>query len=262
MTTRELIEWALLDALALLDEGEHAAFDRAFAAAPPPVQAQVRREQTRLAHIELLLPDVTPPAGLRAAVVEAVRLAMLEPETAGSLLVPPMTSARSVSRWWRAGSLGLATAAAFFIGSTVFLWNANVELRANTYGDALLEQLATQVGHARVRDLLLDPDTQRVVFTRVADDSKAEASIFLNPEWENATFVCAGLASADNRPYRLAIVDENDQVVRELAVIDANGLITPRNVTLDPKQPARLAVFAPSSGSEPGPIVSRGALGL
>lgn len=262
MTTRELIELSLLDALALLDEGEHAAFDRAFASASPAVQAQVRREQTRLSRLDLLLPDVTPPAGLRAAVVEAVRRAMLEPETVGSLLVPPMTPARSVSRWWRAGSLGLATAAAFFIGATVYLWNENAELQTITRGDVLLAQLADQVGHARVRDLLLDPDTQRVVFTRVAANSKAEASIFLNPEWDNATFVVAGLAPAGGRPYRLAIVDENDAVVRELAVIDATGLITPRNVTLDPKQPARLAVFAPSSGSEPGPIVSRGALGL
>ena len=67
MSIQQLIELAILDAMALLDHEEQDQFDAAFRASSPAVQSQVRREQTRLAVIETLLPDVTPPAGLRAA---------------------------------------------------------------------------------------------------------------------------------------------------------------------------------------------------
>lgn len=73
MSLQELIELAILDAMGLLDEREQASFESAFRTASPSIQAQVRREQTRLSRIEALLPDVTPPAGLRAAVLAAVR---------------------------------------------------------------------------------------------------------------------------------------------------------------------------------------------
>lgn len=57
MKTQELIELAVLDAMGLLDEQEREAFDAAFDAAAPAIQAQVRREQTRLSvseHLSLI----------------------------------------------------------------------------------------------------------------------------------------------------------------------------------------------------------------
>lgn len=263
MTTQELIEQALLDAVGLLDEGEREAFDRAFRSSAPAVQAQVRREQTRLARIEMLLPPVTPPAHLRAAVIEAVRRAMAEESAAEPLaFVPPLGRSRTVSRWWRAASLGLATAAAFFVISTLYLWNEYASLRQTIQGDQVLAQLADQFGHAYVRDMLLDADTTRVVFKRAADGSKAEASVFVNPEWDNAMFVAAGLTPTDGRPYRLAIVDENDGVVREIAVIQPSDLLTPRRVRIEGSGKVHLAVFAPRDGAANGEIVSRGELDL
>src|SRR5690606_2614363 len=111
MTTQELIELALLDAYGLLDETERAAFDAAFMASPPSVRARVRRGQTRLAKSDWLLPDVPPPAGLRAAVIEAARRAMAEVGgrergvTHAAGRVPPMLPNRRVSPLWRAASL-------------------------------------------------------------------------------------------------------------------------------------------------------------
>ncbi|QYU70067.1 hypothetical protein J4558_08100 [Leptolyngbya sp. 15MV] len=49
MPFHDLLEMAVLDTLGLLDEQEQAAFEMAFRSAPPAVQAQVRREQTRFA---------------------------------------------------------------------------------------------------------------------------------------------------------------------------------------------------------------------
>src|SRR5688572_23634462 len=112
MTTQELIELAVLDAMGLLDEEEREAFDGAFGAAAPAVQAQVRREQTRISLSQDLLPDVEPPAGLRSLVLEAVRKAMGQPAERrhrharlGMLTLMP---ARQVSPMWRAASVGFA----------------------------------------------------------------------------------------------------------------------------------------------------------
>ena len=62
--TRDLLEYAALDALGLLDDAEREEFERAFRAASPEVQAMVRREQTRAADIDAILPRVEAPAGL------------------------------------------------------------------------------------------------------------------------------------------------------------------------------------------------------
>ncbi len=267
MTTQELIELSLLDAVGLLEETEREAFDRAFQASAPAIQAQVRREQTRLSQIEMLLPDVAAPAHLRAMVIEAVRKAMAAEADAPAPLafVPPMARSATVSRWWRAASLGLATAAAIFMVATVYLWNATLELRQNIQGDGMVEQLASQFGHAYVRDVLLHPDTKRAVFRPVAAGTRVEAAMWVNPGWKEgkeAVLVTAGLPPTDGRPYRLAVIDENDQVVEEIATIDPTGLVTPLKVPFDASRAAHLAVFAPGEGTRLGPMVSRGEIGL
>jgi len=68
MNTYELLEAAQLDALGLLDDAERDAFDAAFFAASPDVQAQIRREQARLVRTDWLpSSEVEPSAGLKDA---------------------------------------------------------------------------------------------------------------------------------------------------------------------------------------------------
>src|SRR5882672_10291884 len=114
MNLQQMIELAVLDAMGLLDETEQGQFESAFRAAAPQVRAQVRREQTRLSVIEALLPDVEPPAGLRAAVLDAVRRQILAAGLGGrngvAGVLPPMIRSRAVSPWWRAAALGMAAA--------------------------------------------------------------------------------------------------------------------------------------------------------
>jgi hypothetical protein len=128
MTSRQLLEYASLDALGLLDDEERRAFDEAFAASPPAVQAQVRREQQRFASTaEDLLPDVAPPPGLRFRVLSAVREAIagvgagLNGNTSASPALhaadndASLVAQRSRSWWnsaalWRAACIGFATA--------------------------------------------------------------------------------------------------------------------------------------------------------
>ena len=62
MTTHELLELASLDALGLLDADERESFERAFRAAAPAVQAQIRREQLRAPRSAMNSPAVDPLA--------------------------------------------------------------------------------------------------------------------------------------------------------------------------------------------------------
>ena len=91
MTTHELLELASLDAMGLLDPEEREAFELAFRAAAPALQAQIRREQLRLSYIDGILPVVEPPPGLRARVMAKVREAiesMTIRKISGGAIVP------------------------------------------------------------------------------------------------------------------------------------------------------------------------------
>lgn len=114
MKTHELLELAALDALGLLDEVERDAFDAAFRAAPPALQAQIRREQTRIAGDDTLLPRVEAPIGLKARVMAAWRDAVeaMSSRSRAKRLVASLTlmPSRGVSPLWRAGAIGCAAA--------------------------------------------------------------------------------------------------------------------------------------------------------
>ncbi len=116
MTTHELLEHASLDAMGLLDPDEREAFERAFRAAAPALQAQVRREQLRLSHLDDVLPAVDLPPGLRARVLAAVRDAIGSMTIrkfsggSGGAIVPDLRQAYGVSRLWRVGAIACAAA--------------------------------------------------------------------------------------------------------------------------------------------------------
>src|SRR5262249_53868009 len=138
MKTQELLELAALDALGLLDENERETFDRAFRAAPPALQAQIRREQTRIAGDDWLLPKVQRPIGLRARVLAAWREAVSAVSNrgrarrlVGSLALLP---SRGVSPFWRAGAIGCA-AATITMGVALF-W---VQSEYHRFGDVSLQ---------------------------------------------------------------------------------------------------------------------------
>ena len=200
MTTAELMELALLDVLALLDDEERSAFDRAFSAATPEVQAQVRREQTRLARIDALLPDVEAPVTLRARVLAAVRAAMMASASPGEAAALHLArTARPVERrmhghrrrvtpWWRAAALG-ATAAAVVLGTLLVQLHSDYQrLESDLKRDALLSQLVETFGSRYVTDAIFDADTQRVAFRPDAPGSQGRAAVWYHPDWDSARF--------------------------------------------------------------------------
>jgi hypothetical protein len=71
MTLDELLEHAVLDALALLDEQDVALFERSFHAASPEVQRRVREIQASVSTDPLFLSVEDPDAALRGRTVRA-----------------------------------------------------------------------------------------------------------------------------------------------------------------------------------------------
>jgi hypothetical protein len=264
MTLQELIELAILDAMGLLDEEERLAFELAFRAAAPSVQAQVRREQTRLSRLENILPNVTPPAGLRAAVVQAVRREIATAEAAASdnpalMIADSMVKPRGVSSLWRAASLGLA-AAALVLGVTTFKQMALYEdLRNRIQNDTVLEVVNRELGPLFVKNVLFSKDTRRIVLTPKADN-KGVASVWVNSEWKDGFFFCNAMPTPKGMNYKIAIVDKDNNIVRELASFESDGELKPLRLQLSPADTGRLAVGTPGANGTLDSIVAEGNL--
>ncbi len=248
MNLQELIELAILDAMGLLDEREQAAFEAAFRTATPPIQAQVRREQTRLSRIDALLPDVTPPAGLRAAVLEAVRAHAAASPSADSvdMLTPVILRSRVVSPWWRAGTWGMA-AAAVVLGFTTVTWKAQYKhLQQIMSSDQSIKDMSAKFGEKYVEQVLLAPDTKRVLFHAVAPEFKGEASIFVHPEWKEVKFFAKSVSTPEGRNYRLAIIDDQDKVVDVLDTFTSDGRLFGRTLAAKAAGAKHLAIIGAS----------------
>jgi hypothetical protein len=264
MSLQELIEWAILDAMGLLDQDEQAQFDAAFKGATPAVQAQVRREQTRLAMIDSLLPDVTPPAGLRAAVLDAVRRQIVAAQAAeldgvAGQITPPMIRSTAVSPYWRMASLGLA-AAAVVLGFTMFQMDSEYrKFQESIRQDVGLQKMVETLGASYVKGVLFGPDTQRVLFSD-ATGAKVHTSVFYNPEWPSAKIFHEGLGNGDGRKYQLAIIDEHDKVVQVLHTFVPAGAGLDSSTFALKQAPAvgsKLAIITESSSGD-DQILERG----
>lgn len=206
MAIGELMENALLDVLGLLEPHEHRAFERAFAAAPPAVQAQVRREQTRLSRMDFLLPDVDPPTELRAMVLDAVRRAMLEDALRSEGMPAPMAS-RSVSRLWRTTSLAFATAAVVLALTTIHLRGMfdqlNTDMQERTTVNAPLSPA--------MKDIVVNPSYAKVSFTLAPGapaDLRAQAALHYSRSDGEGFVYCQGLPADPSRQFQVVQIDE------------------------------------------------------
>jgi hypothetical protein len=256
-STRELIELSLLDIMGLLDEDERGAFERAFAGTSPEIQAHIRREQTRLAHIDFMLPDVEAPAGLRSAVLEAVRRAMSEAaaeEVPGRpAFMPAMQPTRRVSPLWRAGAVGFATAAVVLGYTTVLLRGGYDELM-NTYRNNLFADETLQRLGPSFEDLIFNEHIQHVVFKPATAGVRGQAALLLDTEVGTASLVCNNLPAMEGREYQLVVVSGDGAVQQQLASFVSTGLTTkPLKIRLVSGQ--RLAILPPANPGE-GPAAA------
>lgn len=252
MTTRELLELALLDAFGVLEESECTDFEAALLAASTGVRAQVRTEQDRIMRTELAeLAQGEPEASLRERVLEAVLEAKLGEvqeqqsrplslhaveQSSDSLPLRGHRRLRAVAVW-RAAALAFAAASVVF-GWSTFRMRAEYESLAQAQADdALFESLAAELGRQFVVDALVDPDTQRHYLRQVVETDrkvKAEAAVWVHPDWNSARFFAVSLPpTAEGTQYRLVVLDEDGNAVQDVLRFEFAGQLVNREVQLD-----------------------------
>lgn len=249
MTTHELLEMVSLDALGLLDEQEREEFERAFMAAPPAVQAQIRREQARLARGDGLLPAVEPPPGLRARVIAAVREAMQAVTARRGVAgrIGPLLPGRGVTPAWRVAAIGCAAAALVFAVTTVHMRSVfdrvNDQIQQNQREDLFAREFGV-----RFRQTLFSKDT---TFVQFAGDpsggaAAAEALLMLEADRSSGQLLIRGLPEAAGE-YSLRVVDEEGNVVGDAIVTFRAGEPHKRVKGLALRAGQSLAILAPGS---------------
>lgn len=237
MNTRDLFELATLDVLGLLDEDERAAFEEAFKAAPPTVQAQVRAEQLRSARFEQaeMLPDVEPPVGLRARVVAAVREAIAAVRTEPVARIGPVVGVAGFNSTpiWRAACIGFATASLVLAGFGVKVARDNRAIAEGAQGIGMMETLVGP-GGARLPRVLGDPATRRVAFAPSAKDVDTRdhrpdpaAVLYVDPDGKTF-YLFANNLPASSGTYKLVLrtPGDNARFMKEFEATPGTTVIT------------------------------------
>lgn len=223
MSTRDLFELAALDVLGLLDDEERRDFENAFRTATPAVQAQVRREQLRVADLDDWLPDVAEPAGLKARVLSEVRAAIVAVRAGHgrnhvSARLSPLAAAlqRNVSPLWRASTIGLAASLVFvavFFYRTLDQFNTVTQsLQSGNTVDGLIA-----ISGANLPDALLNPNTTFVAFHSANPDTPLNASrarLVIDPSTNGAQLVWDLPSVKDG--YRLVAVSDDGQRIENV----------------------------------------------
>ncbi len=263
MNTHELIEYTMLHALGLLEDDERQAYEAAFDAAPKPVQLRVREEARRMADLGDLIPEVEPNDELRDVVVAAVRAAMREdenesriaqqtteaspvigridsstPAPARATSQPRLSTSRRVHRVWRVAAVGFAAAS---IAMGVVMINIQQTMQqANQSG--LVNSVYDNLG-PQFLDGLTDPTSTRVFLVATDSNSKSEAAVYKNPDRGSAQLIVNNLADEQNRPLRLVVLDEDNNIVEVIKTFTPTGKLESFEVDVNLSIQRKLAIF-------------------
>jgi hypothetical protein len=250
MSPQKLIEAALLDAGGLLDADESAAFERAFAEAPPELRAQVRREQARFADLTELLPDVSPRPELRQFVIDAVAAAMgRDRDAAGRRVLAHAAAERAVLpshrrgvALWRLGTFAFGTAA-IVVGVLAFqlhrdFGNLGQRIASNETAQLFL------MPDAGFRRAVLSGEFTRVTLTPVeGGPASAEMAVFLNPATGKGHIAYFRLPPlAERQTYQLVTLDDRGDIGRTLHTFASSGEIGGAALDLGASTNATLAL--------------------
>lgn len=255
MKTKDLIEIAQLHTLGLLDEADAAEFETAFAAAAPGVQAQVRREQARLAQMDAVLPEVDPRPELRGLVIEAVRREATVARASESTIrheagrqgagrVPAIISGRRVSRLWRTAAVSFAAMALVLGAFTVYVKIAQNALQHKLENDAFADSVAKNIGPQFANDVLFGDGT-RYVFTNTDPKFAYRASVIVSPRSDRAVLFY-NLPSNNSEIYQLVQVDDEGRQIGQPIIKEftSPGGIQGEPIKVTPGAAMRLAIRA------------------
>lgn len=218
MRTKELMEAAQLHTLGLLDEDDATAFEAALTAASPGVQAQIRREQARLAQLHAVLPEVEPRAELRGMVIEAVRResSLKHPAEAirhAAVRVPKIVPGRRVSRLWRTAAVSLAAISMVLSAFTLYVKDEQKRLQSRIENDEMTSNIVQKLAPQAAQDVLFG-NPKKVVFANADPAFTGRASIFFTPGGDNARFY-HNLPSTHAEVYQLVALDSTGEPTGE-----------------------------------------------
>ena len=216
MKTNELLELASLDAMGLLDPNERDAFERAFESAPPAVQAQVRREQTRLAAFDSVLPQVNPPLGLKAKVLAALRDAMEAVSNRPRAdVIASIRAPRGVNPLWRVGAIAAAAAAVALAISTLELTREYDDITATAVSNAAIDTMRERFEPGFDRILLSD----QTVIVQLKSDQASDAQrsrpsgvLLVDSKTRTGRLIAQGLSSTDE--YELVLINKDGRQIK------------------------------------------------
>lgn len=258
MNTQELFESASLDVMGLLDEQERAAFEEAFRAASPQIQAQIRAEQARFADIDRLLPRVETPVGLRFKVLAGVREAMAALQTAPIASIGMGGRVRTSAPIWRAACIGFATASLVLAGFSWKITQDNRTMLSLALSNHVAQELAQKAGPG-FTDLITRPTLRHVAFSPVAKDAtgKAAAALFVDTNTKTAYLVCDSLPMTAGE-YRLVVQGpDGTSMVAEFSGNSGNFYVPIQSVDVDSLN--KMTIQAPASeGRRAALLVSSG----
>jgi hypothetical protein len=262
MNTQELIESTMLHTLGLLEDSEIAEYEAAFDAAPESVQLLVREEALRMADFGDLMPSNEPDPAMRELVISAVRAAMREQENelriasdapvaapaavAGRIThesarraQPKLSTTPRVHRLWRASTIGFAAAT---IALSV-VWTNNNQTVNQMTPEAFLSQLYQGIGAEFLESTLFDPTTEQVSLVSSDGSSKAMAAVWHNESWDSAHLFVKNMKATEDNPFRLVVLDQDGNVVREVATFASEGELDNFEVRVDLKNDRKLAIY-------------------
>ncbi len=263
MNTQELIESTMLHTLGLLEDSEIAEYEAAYNAAPESVQLLVREEALRMADFGDLMPNNEPDPAMRELVISAVRAAMREQENelriassvpaaaapaavAGRIThesarraQPKLSTTPRVHRLWRASTIGFAAAT---IALSV-VWTNNNQTVNQMTPEAFLSQLYNNIGAEFLESTLFDPTTEQVSLVSSDSSSKAMAAVWHNERWDTARLFVKNMKATEDNPFRLVVLDQEGNVVREVATFASQGELDDFEVSVDLKNDRKLAIY-------------------
>ncbi len=265
MNTHELIESTMLHALGLLDDAEREAYEAAFEAAPADVQERVRDDARRMADLGDLVREVEPSTELRSVVLAAVRAAMREeenesriaqaaaaaapvvgrisaetisPSTQRTTSQPKLSSSPRVNRYWRGAALGFAAASIALGVVTINMQQTFKEAQSR----AIVDRLYDTIGAQYLESTIFDANTQRVALTSQTNTA-AVAAVWANPDWDTARLFVKNLTAQSQRPLRLVVVDDEGNIVREIATFSPTGEFQDFDVDVNLATERKLAIY-------------------
>lgn len=259
MNVKQLLEHAHLDALGMLEPQEQADFGRALAAAPARIRDLVRREQARAADIGAILPDMVPPADLRARVLAAIAAEISVGEAAAMadgadrVASPGLFELRSpsgVSRRWRTAAVALVGACGVLGVALANVVAINAQIKGSMTVTDLSKEVMLGLGSDRINDVLFGGAAKRDHFTAV-DGFSGVASVLHGRGWDEGVIAFKDLPEQAGNEYRLVTLDATGAVLDELASLGDGGDKAIRTVRVAARHldsGSRLAIVAAPRG--------------